>query len=290
MALQRINDTGMIRGNITSSIDVSPDQSFFAAVTRLRAENSSMYSYQLEMFNLTTLKQIALTHIYDTYSELPHPCKILPNGNTIVVATKYHVIFYDNLLKVKYKVLHHQLDVNDLSCSPDSRLVNMVGTSSVLIWDSVSFQSINFSYDIQNARSSRYSPNGNYLGVASTSTITLYEVKPISDTYDFILHPEYKADSSTNSTAGMGFFTSFDFNPINNLQIVVGFGSGSPRLYNFDGVANQYTKIASQDQPYSIGNFKIVKFMPDGKRIFSSDYLQGVGLWPGSPNSPLLYK
>jgi hypothetical protein len=106
-----------------------------------------------------------------------------------VVATKYHVIFYDNLLKIKHKTLHHQSDINDLSCSPDSKLVNMVGTSSVLIWDATTFKPISFPYDIQNARSSKYSPNSNFLGVASTSTISMYEVSPIGDTYNFILHP-----------------------------------------------------------------------------------------------------
>jgi hypothetical protein len=65
----------------------------------------------------------------------------------------------------------------------------MVGTNTVLIWDTTTFKSINFPYDIQNSRSSRYSPDGNLLGVASTSAISVYDVKPISDTYDFILHP-----------------------------------------------------------------------------------------------------
>jgi hypothetical protein len=47
MAHDQIISTSMLRGNITSSLDVSPDETFFAAVTRLRAQNSSMYSYQL---------------------------------------------------------------------------------------------------------------------------------------------------------------------------------------------------------------------------------------------------
>jgi hypothetical protein len=68
MSNAQIMDGKMIRGNITSSIDISKDESYFVAVTRLRALNSSMYSYQLELFNLTSLQQIALTHIYDTYS------------------------------------------------------------------------------------------------------------------------------------------------------------------------------------------------------------------------------
>lgn len=49
-------------------------------------------------------------------------------------------------------------------------------------------------------------------------------------------------------------------------------------------------RVASNEQPTFMNNFKIVKFMPDGKRVFSSDYLEGIGLWPGLPNLPLLYK
>ena len=29
-------------------------------------------------------------------------------------------------------------------------------------------------------------------------------------------------------------------------------------------------------------NAKIARFMPDGQRFFSFDYLNGIGLWPGS--------
>jgi hypothetical protein len=39
-----------------------------------------------------------------------------------------------------------------------------------------------------------------------------------------------------------------------------------------------------------MNNFKVVKFMPDGKRVFSSDFGQGVGVWPDQSNLPLLYR
>lgn len=166
----------------------------------------------------------------------------------------------------------------------------MVGDNMVLLWDSATFKSVNFPYNIPTARSSKFSPNNRYLGVASINSVALFQIRPTGDTYDFILHPQYKADGSTNTTQGLGTFTSFDFNPTNSLQVVIGFSNASPRIYNFDGNSNDFLKIANQDQPSYMGNYKFVKFMPDGKRIFSSDYLQGVGLWPGESNQSLLYK
>jgi uncharacterized protein with WD repeat len=99
------------------------------------------------------------------------------------------MIFYDSKLKIKHQVLHHQIDVNDLSYSPDSRLVNMVSSNMVLIWDTRTFDAIIFPFDIPNARSSKYSPDNKYLGVASTSTIGLYSVRSIGGTYTFVSHP-----------------------------------------------------------------------------------------------------
>jgi len=34
-------------------------------------------------------------------------------------------------------------------------------------------------------------------------------------------------------------------------------------------------------QPMSSNNAKIARFMPDGHRFYSFDYLNGIGLWPG---------
>jgi hypothetical protein len=34
-------------------------------------------------------------------------------------------------------------------------------------------------------------------------------------------------------------------------------------------------------QPLSSSNAKVATFMPDGKRFLSSDFRNGIGLWPG---------
>ncbi len=74
------------------------------------------------------------------------------------------------------------------------------------------------------------------------------------------------------------------------MQIAIGFGNSSPRIYNFDGPNNDFIKLAVSEQPTYMNNFKIVKFMPDGKRVFSSDHGQGAGLWPNQSNQQLLYR
>jgi hypothetical protein len=103
----------------------------------------------------------------------------------------------------------------------------------------------------------------------------------------FVLQPGRKADSS--DATGLGFFTSFDFNPKDSSQIVVGFINGSPRIYKFNGNSSEYSKVSSQDQPSYQNNPKTVRFMPDGQRVFSSDDQLGVGLWPGDPTQSLVY-
>lgn len=66
------------------------------------------------------------------------------------------------------------MDIYDLNSSPDSRLIAMVGDNTVLIWDSITFKSINFPYPIPTARSCKFSPDNKYLGVSSTSFVTLF--------------------------------------------------------------------------------------------------------------------
>ena len=43
-----------------------------------------------------------------------------------------------------------------------------------------------------------------------------------------------------------------------------------------------YFKKIYDIQPMSSENAKIAKFMPDGSRFYSFDYLNGIGLWPGA--------
>lgn len=75
---------------------------------------------------------------------------------------------------MKFKALHNLVDIYDISSSPDSKLVAVVGDNTVLIWDSVSFKNINFPFPIPTARSCRFSPDMKYLGVSSTSFVTLF--------------------------------------------------------------------------------------------------------------------
>jgi hypothetical protein len=42
-------------------------------------------------------------------------------------------------------------------------------------------------------------------------------------------------------------------------------------------------------QPLSANNAKVAVFMNDGKRFISSDYRNGIGVWPGIGNV-LLYE
>lgn len=50
----RIFNSRKMKVNITSSIDISPDEAYFGIVNRRRAETSSMYDYHLETFNLSS--------------------------------------------------------------------------------------------------------------------------------------------------------------------------------------------------------------------------------------------
>jgi WD40 repeat protein len=206
-----------------------------------------------------------------------------------VVATKFHIVFYSYTLQIQNKQLHNQANINDLSCSPDAKLISMVGDDLVLIWDSRSFKSIPFPESVTNVISSKFSPDNNFFGVATRNTISLFAVRPVGDSVEFVNQAGKKAESSSADVAGLGTFTSFDFNPKDSSSIVVGFSSGSPRIYQFNGNSTQFIKISSQDQPSYQNNPKTVRFMPDGQRIFSSDNLVGVGLWPGNTNSSLVY-
>ena len=99
--------------------------------------------------------------------------------------------------------------------------------------------------------------------------------------------PFFTAEDRDNVN-GFGSFTSFDFNPHNPMEVVIGFSNASPRIYRFDQ-GGDFEPLANTEQPYFMNNFKTVKFLPDGKRAFSSDHLQGIGLWPGSETLPPVY-
>ena len=44
------------------------------------------------------------------------------------------------------------------------------------------------------------------------------------------------------------------------------------------------------EQPSYKDNYKQAVFLPDGQRVISSDYKDGVGLWPANPENDLIYK
>jgi hypothetical protein len=66
----------------------------------------------------------------------------------------------------------------------------------------------------------------------------------------------------------------------------VGFLNVSPQLLELD---TGLFKLLKDIQPQSSLNAKKARYMPDGKRILSSDYINGIGIWPGV-NNTLYYK
>ena len=48
----RLHEIQTLKVNITSSLDVSTDQKYFTIVTRQRAKKSSMFDYQIELYDL----------------------------------------------------------------------------------------------------------------------------------------------------------------------------------------------------------------------------------------------
>ena len=128
-----------------------------------------------------------MTEIYETYSEQKHPSKILADGETVVVATRYHIIFYDiDSLDIKYKALHEQMNVYGLEASHDGKIVAMVGDNIVKMWNSANFKPINFPFLIPRARNCHFSYDNRYFGVSSTTNVTRYEIQGINMDYDFI--------------------------------------------------------------------------------------------------------
>jgi hypothetical protein len=122
--------------------------------------------------------------------------------------------------------------------------------------------------------------------IASTGALNIYTFAKDNDDYQFQQIP-------LNSTAPVNFgsITSVQFNPTNSSEIIVGFLDVSPLAYSLS--AGIFFKKLTDIQPMSSQNAKIAKYMPDGQRFFSYDYLDGVGLWPGTKalnNGTVTYK
>lgn len=128
---------------------------------------------------------------------------------------------------------------------------------------------------IQNARFCDFSMDGIYMVIASTGSLNVYTYDRNNGNYQFQQLP-------LNSTAPVayGAITSVEFNPLNSSELIVGFLSNSPMAYSL--ATGVFFKKLPDIQPYSSQNAKIAHYMPDGVRVFSYDYLEGVGLWPGS--------
>ena len=58
-----------------------------------------MFDYRLELFDLASYKRLAVTDIYQTYSEQKHPCKIVPGDDRIVVGLKNYLVVYNKKLE-----------------------------------------------------------------------------------------------------------------------------------------------------------------------------------------------
>ena len=65
------------------------------------------------------------------------------HGNFVVVATKYHIIFYDrDTLEIQFKTRHKQENVYDLEASHDGKIVAMVGDNIVKMWNAANKKEI----------------------------------------------------------------------------------------------------------------------------------------------------
>ena len=88
-----------------------------------------------------------------------------------------------------------------------------------------------------------------------------------------------------------GLVSSFEFNPLDSNKVVIGFTNVSPKFYDFSDAAVGYRNLYPDiEQPTSYNNYKMVAYMPDGKRVASSDYLNGVGVWAAHPEGNLVYQ
>lgn len=199
----------------------------------------------------------------------------LGNHSLIAISTVNNLIFYRAapLAKVA-SFLHQQANVYDLAASPDGELTVLVG-QNIVIYRNNGFIPVVFPQVIENARFCDFSVDGIYMVIASTGSLNVYTYQRNNADYQFQQIP-------LNSTASVayGAITSVQFNPTNSSELIVGFLSNSPMAYSLN--SGIFFKKMSDTQPYSSQNAKIARYMPDGTRFYSFDYLDGVGLWPGN--------
>ena len=208
-------------------MDVSESEKYFSLVTRQRATQSSMFDYRLEMYSLATFEKLNSINVYSTYGEQKHPCKIVAGDQMVVVATKNHIIFYSIDLQEKKKILHEQQNVYDLTSSHDGGLVAIVGDNQVLLWETYSFGSVSFPFELLMARSCRFSYDNKYIGVSTTTTLEIYEIMPFGSSYLF--EKRFNIDENV----GFGTISSFEFSRKKSLKMVVGFSNASPKIIDF---------------------------------------------------------
>lgn len=285
----KLNEAQQIKTNITSSLDVSPSEHYFAAVTRRLSNHSSMFDYQLDLYDMQKMERLNSTPIYSSYDTQRHFCDFLADDSTIVVTTKYHIIFYDRTMKVKFKALHEQQNVYDLTSSPNGLLVAMVGDSKILLWNSVDYRTIKFEPRLAEARICRFNPDFTQMlatySVQDTATIGIYDIIRDNGGFSFVLASEIKIDTA------FGFISSVEYNPHKSTELVVGFSNTSPKLIDYSDPGSSFAPLYDKgEQPSYKDNYKIVAFLPDGKRVISSGYQPGVGLWPAVPSGDLVYK
>lgn len=238
MARSRITSVKEINVNITSSIDVSPDESYFSIVTRFRSETSSMFDYQLQTYGLADLSPRKTAFIYSTFNEGTHPCRILADAKTIVVVTTNHLIFYNQDLALKHRILHNMIDVYDVQGSPNSRLVALAGNKEIQIWDTLTYKKVIFPQVHFLTMKCKFSYDNLYFGIISQSDLYTYRIEDLGETLIFSLQEKYTTETlnqeKRREIQSLGSFNTFDFNPSNSLEVVIGFGNASPRKFNLD--------------------------------------------------------
>jgi hypothetical protein len=263
--------------NITSSLALSSDGRFFATYTRQLSKVSSQWIYRLEYYSFDNLTKLDSEDVYQSYNTDKHMITFVPapgNASIIALSTVNNLIFYTAAPIAKAATfLHKQANVYDLSASPDGRLTVLVG-QTIVIYRNNGFTPVVFPQVIENARYCDFSLDGIYMVIASTSSLNVYTYQRNNGDYQF--NPV-----NLNSTAPVayGAITSVQFNPVNSSELVVGFLSSSPMAYSL--VNSVYFKKIQDIQPSSSQNAKIARYMSDGVRYYSYDYLDGVGLWPG---------
>jgi hypothetical protein len=161
-----------------------------------------------------------------------------------------------------------------LAASPDGELTVLVG-QTIVIYRNNGFTPVVFPQVIENARFCDFSMDGIYMAIATTGSLNVYTYQRNNADYSFQQVP-----LSSIAPVTYGAITSVQFNPTNSSELIVGFLSNSPMAYSL--TSGIYFKKMADIQPDSSQNAKIARYMPDGIRFYSYDYLDGVGLWPGN--------